>query len=153
MTLHCVVAPSCALLGWPPAEKASPRLLPARGAGINVTVIRSSHRVLACVALVLASILLGPHGAEALLSGEHYTSDAAPALDDAERSKAQLGGETEDNCPPGCDCPCCGSPIVSATASRISLGPVGSVALAVARDGSRSAPAGERGSVFRPPRA
>lgn len=122
-------------------------------AGITFAVIRSPNRVLPCVALVLASILVGPHGVGTRVSEDDCTCAAAAALEDVERSSLQLGGETEDSCPPGCDCPCCGGPGVSATAASGALGPVGSIALAAVRNGPRSAPAGERAGVFRPPRA
>lgn len=117
----------------------------------------------ALAASLLASMLFGPHGVGTLASEDDCACAASAPLDVTEGGGldaawgegevvAPLGGGGRDACPPGCDCPCCGSPIASAESSRASLAPVGSVALAAARDGSRDAPVGERDGVFRPPR-
>lgn len=124
------------------------------------------HLVLA--GLVLATMVFGPHGVGTLVRDDGCACDASGALADIETGdctgfesasgeeravRAQLGGEGQDDCPPGCDCPCCGSPVASAQPSRVALGLVGSVALRATRDGSRDAAAGEQNGVFRPPRA
>lgn len=101
-------------------------------------------------------VAFGPHGAGASVGDDDCACEAAAALDagdEAERAHARVGDESEDACPFGCDCPCCASPSVSATGWPMSLTPLGSVALAVARDGTRTAPTGTLRGVFRPPRA
>lgn len=108
---------------------------------------------LVVASLVLASGLLGPHGVGALATAAERASERGVEVDETDFVRAELGGESEDHCPPGCDCPCCGSPVVGAVVASFALGPVGAVTLPATRDGASEAPRGQRADVFRPPRA
>lgn len=104
--------------------------------------------------MALMTLVLAWHGAGAPLEQpDECRCEEAGALEGEPTGNEGIE-HAHDTCPPDCeDCPCCGSVTMLAapSSSAVESVPIGSATLLRWMD--QDAPHGERGDVFRPPRA